>query len=232
VKRVKERASLMGSIRGMQEAARRVAPIAVSRLASMNPIVHGYTDAAVDDAREANIAIEWARAAGRQVDLTPFNVRIGGFLNLAPACELAFSCTLKTVPDWVSDVNIGVLEALAARVFVDLYAKRLSNKFLILHVDNLGDVFSLCRNSSRNVTIQRVCTAYHRVIEENQIGTYVTWISTKRNIADVLTRESRTRVLAERFKGLEVQQLPDSVLNDPRVWGENLSVPSTCLRQE
>eukprot|EP00392_Amoebophrya_sp_AT5.2_P017547 g17922.t1 len=66
----------------------------------LNPIVHGYTDAAVDDAREANIAIEWARASGRTVDLTPFNVRIGGFLNLAPAEEMAFSCTLTTVPEW------------------------------------------------------------------------------------------------------------------------------------
>eukprot|EP00392_Amoebophrya_sp_AT5.2_P001662 g1664.t1 len=228
-KRVKERASLMGSIRGMQEAARRVAPTVVSRLDSLSPIIHGYTDAAIDDAREANIAIEWARAAGRPVDLTPFNVRIGGFLNLAPAEEMAFSCTLTTVPHWVVDVNIGVLEALAARVFVDFFKEHLNKKLLVLHVDNLGDVFSLCRNSSRSATIQRVCTAYHRVLEENSIGTYVTWVSTKRNIADVLTRASRTRVLRERFRHLKVQQLRDSVLNDPRVWGEDLSVPSTCL---
>eukprot|EP00392_Amoebophrya_sp_AT5.2_P015711 g15927.t1 len=229
VKRVKERASLMGSIRGMQDAARRVAPTVVSRLDSLSPIIHGYTDAAIDDAREANIAIEWARAAGRPVDLTPFNVRIGGFLNLAPADEMAFSCTLTTVPHWVRDVSIGVLEALAARVFVDFFKEHLKKKFLVLHVDNLGDVFSLCRNSSRSVTIQRVRTAYHRVLEENNIGTHVTWVSTKRNIADVLTRASRTKVLQERFGHLKVQQLQESVPNDPRVWGEDLSVPSTCL---
>eukprot|EP00392_Amoebophrya_sp_AT5.2_P009704 g9732.t1 len=129
-----------GQALGMQDAARRVTPIAVSRLTSLNPIVHGYTDAAVDDAQEANIAIQWARAAGRPVDLTPFNVRIGGFLNLAPAEERAFSCTLTTVPDWVSDVNIGVLEALAARVFVDHFAQYLSNKLLDQGNLHLGSI--------------------------------------------------------------------------------------------
>eukprot|EP00392_Amoebophrya_sp_AT5.2_P002923 g2928.t1 len=219
VKRVKERASLMGSVRGMQDAARRVAPIAVSRLTSLNPIVHGYTDAAGDDAQEANIAIQWARAAGRPVDLTPFSVRIGGFLNLAPTEERAFSCTLTTVPDWVSDVNIGVLEALAARVFVDHFAKYLSNKLLALHVDNLGDVFSLCRNSSRNVTIQRVCTAYHRVLEENQIGTCVTWISTKRNIADVLTREAPIHDTAQSdYKAWQTKKQKRAGRDEYRLW--------------
>eukprot|EP00392_Amoebophrya_sp_AT5.2_P006551 g6563.t1 len=89
----------------------------------------------------------------------------------------------------------------------------------ILHIDNLSDVFVLTRNSSKEMNTQRMSSQFHRVAAEYDLDCFITWICTKRNAADPLTRAARSAVLARLFPELTPTVLQPGATSLFRFWG-------------
>eukprot|EP00392_Amoebophrya_sp_AT5.2_P018710 g19316.t1 len=190
-------------------------------------IIHCYTDAALENLEGLNAAI-----ASGQRDLSQFKMFIGGFLYVADDDQRAFRGVLTSLPPGIHKMNIGILESLAARVAVDLWSAVMTNHFVVLHVDNLGDVFALARNSARCDITQNLVAAFHNIQYEKSLQVYTTWICTERNAADVLTREVRAQVLSASFPNAAVQELTLEQLHQGKIWNANsatTSGPSSCL---
>eukprot|EP00392_Amoebophrya_sp_AT5.2_P015266 g15467.t1 len=195
--------------------------------AQARTIIHCYTDAALENLEGLSAAI----VAGQR-DLSQFKMVIGGFVYISEHDQRAFRGTLTSLPPSIHKMNIGILESLAARIAVDLWSAVMSNHFVVLHVDNLGDVFALARNSARRDITQNIVAAFHNIQYEKSLQVYTAWICTERNVADVLTREVRPQVLRTSFPDAAVQELTLEQLHLPKIWNANsatTSGPSSCL---
>ncbi len=222
----KDRRQLTTSINTMQRAAKKVKPLLLSKENVNAPVAHLYTDAAAENLTELNKLL----AKGMRKGLSRFQLKVGGFLALPSGEKKSFSLQLHELPGQITQISIGVLEALAARIAVDFFKDDLKGHYVILHVDNMGDVYVLARNSSRSFLIQSVSTQYHKVLMDFSISCCVTWICTNRNTADVLTRSERSRLLLQHFPDCQHFDLPADLSLDLRLWGidQKEEDPSSC----
>ncbi|CAD7951670.1 unnamed protein product [Amoebophrya sp. A25] len=212
----KERRALLGLIRIMIFVARSTKPLLLSTKASSAPLVHLYTDAALVN----QSALRDAIAAGQRSDLDQFSLNIGGFLFLSDATQIAFSGVVRSIPCWVAKLDIGVLETFAARVARDFFRDHLRGKSVVLHCDNVGAVYALGRCSSRCATTQRIAAAFAKFSVQHGLSFYVAWVSTMRNIADVMTRLERLRLLREHFPRARYIVLGSDALSAGELWGD------------
>ncbi|CAD7939034.1 unnamed protein product [Amoebophrya sp. A120] len=162
----------------------------------------------------------WLKA-GRRTGLERFNIFVGGFLYISEGDVAAFRVQLTTLPDWMKQVEITLLEALGPRIAVEFWSQKIKDKFAHIHMDNLAAVFSLARNSSKNFYVAQVSRSFHDCTSQWGIEWYVSWISTLRNIADVLTRRERLSLLEAAFQGVPVFDIPQSFLIEHEfLWGD------------
>eukprot|EP00392_Amoebophrya_sp_AT5.2_P013195 g13308.t1 len=100
-----------------QAAAAAIHPFKLSKFMREKQVIHAYTDAAIDDVMGCSAAIEQGVS-----DLSQFNMKLGGFIYINEFTQYAFAVHLTKLPKHVKKINIQVLEALAARVCIDLYS--------------------------------------------------------------------------------------------------------------
>ena len=202
----------------MDEALRTLRPMRIGQDTLDRTIIHSYSDAAVDDV----VGLSRKLSQGIREGLEEHNIHIGGILLLPNEAPMAFTCKLTKLPKFVTRIHIGVLELVAVKVAQEIFSTYLHNKLVIAHVDNLGDVFGLAANSIRCDISQRISLAFHKYNYENDFCFYITWICSSRNVADVLTREKRSKILREAFPDARVRVLgEDFVCSQGSYWGYN-----------
>eukprot|EP00392_Amoebophrya_sp_AT5.2_P001216 g1218.t1 len=215
IKKAGDRRQLRISVAEMQDAASRIAPKILSTAKSTQQVAHLYTDAAGENLAELSRLL----ATGMRSGFEEHDMFIGGFLALPSGEKKAFKMQISSFPQEVTKVTIGLLEAAAARAALDYFKQDLRQFLTIVHIDNLSDVYVLTRNSSKEANTQRMSSQFHRVAAEYDIDCFLTWISTKRNVADPLTRAARSAVLGRLFPDLTPAFMNPGVTSLFRFWG-------------
>ncbi|CAD7930885.1 unnamed protein product [Amoebophrya sp. A25] len=156
-------------------------------------------------------------------------MRIGGmiFSGSAPKPYVFYSeATQDDLPPRLRQMfhrmHIGVAEALAVRVALQIFKDLVKNSLVIVHVDNLGVVFSCSRNSARCLLTQRICSSIHLINKIFDVDTFFTWIASARNLADPLTRMKKVKCLLQEFncRHHSTQEVKD-ITSDPTTWNFN-----------
>eukprot|EP00392_Amoebophrya_sp_AT5.2_P011290 g11365.t1 len=137
IKKQSDRRQLRQSVLAMQDAATRVAPKILSAARSNMPVAHLYTDAAAENLSELSRLLQ----TGQRDGFEEFGLFLGGFLALPSGEKLAFKFQVTRFPQEVTKVTIGLLEAAAARIAIDYFKAELKGHYVVLHVDNLSDVY-------------------------------------------------------------------------------------------
>eukprot|EP00392_Amoebophrya_sp_AT5.2_P012951 g13058.t1 len=79
----------------------------------------------------------------------------------------------------------------------------------VYHIDNSGAVYSLAKNSSSCHVCQNIGASFIQFSIRYHYKYWLCWVSTKRNIADVLTRMERQSLLLSYFKDCSHEELCD-----------------------
>jgi hypothetical protein len=159
------------------------------------PFVHIYTDASLDNVRELNAVL----GRGQRRDLDRFNIFIGGMLVRQDGTSEAFRTQLTRLPPDSDSCHIGVIETLAVRAAASVFRKDLAHAYSIFHVDNLGAVHCLVKNSSSCRFCQSIGGSFSKFMMKNKFKFWIAWISTLRNLSDVLTRSERFQLILDYF---------------------------------
>eukprot|EP00392_Amoebophrya_sp_AT5.2_P014291 g14439.t1 len=108
------------------------------------PISHIYSDAAVEDVQELSKLLK----KGVRKGLDRFKMKIGALIVRPDGTTSFFSCDLDCLPSFCDKMHIGVLECMACRVASQAFLPETKSNYCVYHIDNLGAVFSMSKNSS------------------------------------------------------------------------------------
>ncbi|CAD7977149.1 unnamed protein product [Amoebophrya sp. A25] len=198
-------------------ALHHIKPLHINPTRVDKPVGHAYSDAALEDVQGLNEKLK----RGQLDNLHDHKMSIGAYINLPQGARF-FRLKLNSLPRFLSGeyMHIGILEALAVNVSTFIWAHLLRDYFLIQHVDNLGDVFALCANSTRCPRTQKLSASIHQKIQDYNLDIYFTWICSARNLSDPLTREERFRAFTDFFSLATEEQLhADFIIQNPHLWG-------------
>ena len=151
------------------------------------PEKHLYTDASLEE-EQAGVGHEGVVDSG---------MHIGAALVERDKC-VVFSVMIprSALPDWLKDhVTIGILEIIANHCGNIVFDEALRGSSEISHVDNMADVFSIVKGSSRSPAEHAIVFEFRSWLSR---ACYWAWISTHRNIAaDGTTRLSKFKKILE-----------------------------------
>ncbi|CAD7977020.1 unnamed protein product, partial [Amoebophrya sp. A25] len=157
-----EKNRALASIKLMVWALHHIKPLHINPTRVDKPVGHAYSDAALEDVQGLNEKLK----RGQFDNLHDHKMSIGAYINLPQGARF-FRLKLNSLPRFLAGeyMHIGILEALAVNVSTFIWAHLLRDYFLIQHVDNLGDVFALCANSTRCPRTQKLSASIHQKIQ-------------------------------------------------------------------
>ena len=169
----------------LQKILKKLKPIEINRKKSNGIVIHIYSDASLEDD----------------------GLWVGGIImikdqegNYTPK---AFMLQIVEVPKWLTEakpIHIGILEAIAYDLSQRLFTPWIpDDAFVVAHVDNQGDVYSIVKGSSNCVVTHAIVIDSLSYVDVYQRQTYVAWINTARNPADNLTRLQKLQALLQAF---------------------------------
>eukprot|EP00392_Amoebophrya_sp_AT5.2_P008920 g8948.t1 len=173
-----------------KQVSRRLAP----RLLDM-PTAHLYTDASLEDMQ----GISEKLRKGDHGAIKDHDAWIGGVIVLPDGRRRAFRIQVTALPRHVNYCHIGVLEFLALRVATRIFSREMKSHYTVAHIDNLANVYISIRGTSTCSVTQNLCAAWIEECIAQQLATYSSWISTIRNVSDVLTRKERFEIILRVF---------------------------------
>eukprot|EP00392_Amoebophrya_sp_AT5.2_P000930 g932.t1 len=138
-----QRASLKRLVRNLLRGQRMQSDKVLEKQLFEKPFAHVYTDASVERVKELSALLR----QGRRTGFDEFQMWIGGILVLPDGTRRTFKVQLTRLPKFINYVHIGVLELLAVRVALHMWAAELRRYYSVFHIDNLGNVYVACRNS-------------------------------------------------------------------------------------
>jgi hypothetical protein len=162
------------------EMITNIEPIQLSAERLNWSVYHVYTDAALEKNRPSLGGVDPKTDAFRVAHPTVFYKALCGH--------------------WLS---ITFFEAIAVvLMLLNLVKKDLvSNRRIIVHVDNLGAIWILSKGTcSTNPALQAVAQIFAEVTKKYNIFVRLAYIWTKRNTGDLVTREDRMKVLQDAFQ--------------------------------
>lgn len=128
-----------------------------------------------------------------------------------------------TVPDWllnkirasagVSKVHIGILEALAVWAALIIFEDLLENKWLVIHVDNVGDVYAFTSGGTKCPGTQGLVDAVIEWQKKRGRRAYFVYIRSAKNIADATTRTDRIGILGVTLNEMQTRSFQKKINN-------------------
>eukprot|EP00392_Amoebophrya_sp_AT5.2_P019648 g20587.t1 len=158
-----QRASLKRLVRSLLRGQRMQSDKVLEKQLFEKPFAHVYTDASVERVKELNALLR----QGRRTGFDEFQMWIGGILVLPDGTRRTFKVQLTRLPKFINYVHIGILELLAVRVALHMWAAELRRYYSVFHIDNLGNVYVACRNS---------CTCAEVNVDERSILKPFLWL--------------------------------------------------------
>lgn len=182
---------------------------------------HVYSDASLEDLAGVNKALK----AGRRSDLGRYGMWIGGFVARPDGSSRAFSIHVTRVPPHVDRLHIGILESLAARTALHIFQDDAKRYFTVYHIDNSGAVFALSKNASSCTISQSIGASFIEFCIKRGLRYWICWISSGRNVSDVLTRMERQDLLKRYFPDCEASVLDISSACRSFLWTSSINQP-------
>lgn len=198
--RIKERGVKLSAIKTIDRIIRLLPTIKRLRLwiSRVPERIHNYTD-----------------ASGSSLPLGPgsvvaeHDVRLGGFA-LTRDKVYFFSFIFLKMPVWFLAEKPGIdsFEILASEMLMLLLAQylspeRLANGDFTVHVDNSPAVYALVKEDAKSPLLATLARNHSETLRENSRSSYITWVSSGRNLADVLTRDDRRQLFDEALRDKE-----------------------------
>ena len=163
--------------------------------------IHIYTDASTgDDKKEKPMIGGVARIDGR---------------------DYVFSYVVK---DWLMDkiraeagvtkVHIGILEALAVWAALIIFDELIGDKWLVLHVDNVGDVYGFTSGGSKCPGSQGIIDTVVEWQRSRKKRIFFVYIRSAKNIADATTRVGRMNILGATLEKMQVLKVSEKLKNE------------------
>eukprot|EP00392_Amoebophrya_sp_AT5.2_P009245 g9273.t1 len=166
------------------------------------PTAHLYTDASLEDMQGLNEKLR----KGEHDAIKDHDAWIGGVIVLPDGRRRAFRIQVCRLPKHVNYCHIGVLEFFALRVATRIFSREMKTHYTVAHIDNLANVYISIRGASTCSVTQNLCASWVEECTSQDMATYSSWVSTIRNVADVLTRAERFEIILKVFPGIVVEQ--------------------------
>eukprot|EP00392_Amoebophrya_sp_AT5.2_P017426 g17781.t1 len=166
------------------------------------PTAHLYTDASLEDMQALNEKLR----RGDHGAIKAHGAWIGGVIVLPCGKRRAFRIQVTSLPKHVNYCHIGILEFFALRVATRIFSREMKCHYTVAHIDNLANVYISIRGTSTCSVTQNLCASWVEECIAQNLATYSSWISTIRNVSDVLTRAERFEIILKVFSGIQVEQ--------------------------
>jgi len=141
------------------------------------------------------------------------NSFIGGILR-GEYCDHAFSyhvplwlCNILKKKSAMSSLNIGVLEALAVWAALLVFDDLIGDKWVVLHVDNTGVIYSFTSGGAMCSATQGIVNAVSMIQCNKKRRAYFCYIRSAKNIADATTRKEKVSILEETLEKTQWRSL-------------------------
>ena len=141
------------------------------------------------------------------------NSFIGGILR-GKDCDHAFSyhvplwlCNIIKKKSAMSSLNLGVLEALAVWAALLVFDDLIGDKWVVLHVDNTGVIYSFTSGGAMCSATQGIVNAVSMIQCNKKRRAYFCYIRSAKNIADATTRKEKVSILEETLEKTQWRSL-------------------------
>ena len=113
----------------------------------------------------------------------------------------------------VEKIHIGILEALAVWAALIILEDLIGNKWLVFHVDNVGDVYGFTSGGSKCPGTQGIIDVVIQWQRKAKKRIFFVYIRSAKNIADATTREGRMNILGTTLENMYKIKVTDKINN-------------------